>query len=395
MKLNTILNRHLLREFLPPFAINLVFFTFIFLMAKILQITRMVVNYKVGLSKVFLLLVYWTPYFLIYVIPMSVMMSILLTFLKMTNENEIIALKASGISPVNILPPVVLFSVFGCLLTLYMSFFAMPWGRRAFLNTAAEVAVSYLEVGIKERTFNNHFKKVMLYVHEVDPGDRSLKHVFIEDRQINNVVSTIVAPRGKLFKNPETFSYRLRLFDGTINQVDLKKKKINAITFDTYDVSLDLKKAMADTKNRKRKLDELSVGEMREYIDTLPPQSKKYFKAKVEYHRRFSIPIACLALGLLAVPLGMQTKSARKSYGLILGMIFFFLYFILLSAGMVFGESGAYPPVVGMWLPNLIMGCLGAYLLFRLLKERSFDLTAISRLIQFFKKAAMDKYKAS
>lgn len=393
MKLNTIINRYLLKEFLPPFAINMIFFTFIFLMAKILQITKLVVHYQVGLSKVFLLLVYWTPYFLIYVIPMSVMMSVLLTFLKMSNENEIVALKTSGINPARLLPPVFLFSILGCLLTIYMSFYAMPWGRKEFLNTAAEFAVSYLDVGIKERKFNTHFKKVVLYVHEVDPMDRSLKHVFIEDRQLNNVVSTIVAPRGKLFKNLDTLSYRLRLYDGTINQVDMKKKKINAITFDTYDVALDLRKAFADTKNRKRKLDELSVGEMRDYINNLAEDDPKYYKAKVEFHRRFSIPVACLALGLLAVPLGMQAKSTRKSYGLILGMVFFFLYFILLSAGMVFGETGQYPPEIGMWLPNLLMGGFGTYLLFRLLKERPFQFTIVSKLGRFLKKLTGQQYK--
>ena len=148
-------------------------------------------------------------------------------------------------------------------------------------------------------------------------------------------------------------------------------------------------------ERQQRKLDELSVGEMRDYIDSLPTNDKKYYKAKVEFHRRFSIPVACLALGLLAMPLGMQAKSARKSYGLVLGMVFFFLYFIMLSAGMVFGESGNYPPKLGMWLPNILMGSFGVYLLMRSLKEKPFTFAIVSKLGQFLKKTIIQQRKIS
>jgi len=50
MKINTIIYRHLLQELLPPFLINMVFFSFVFLMTQILEITNMVVNYNMGRS---------------------------------------------------------------------------------------------------------------------------------------------------------------------------------------------------------------------------------------------------------------------------------------------------------------------------------------------------------
>ncbi|MFA7425484.1 MAG: LptF/LptG family permease, partial [Desulfosarcinaceae bacterium] len=77
--MSTLIDRYLLREMLPPFALNLVFFTFVFLMTRILEITNMVVNYRIGLGTVVLMLVYATPRFLEFVVPMSVMMAILLT----------------------------------------------------------------------------------------------------------------------------------------------------------------------------------------------------------------------------------------------------------------------------------------------------------------------------
>ena len=94
---------------IPPFVINLLFFNFIFLLTKILDITNMIVNYRISLFDVLLLLIYSMPHFLEFVIPMSVMMTILLTFFRMSSDNEIVALKAGGMSIYKLLPPVLLF----------------------------------------------------------------------------------------------------------------------------------------------------------------------------------------------------------------------------------------------------------------------------------------------
>jgi lipopolysaccharide export system permease protein len=92
----------------------------------------------------------------------------------------------------------------------------------------------------------------------------------------------------------------------------------------------------------------------------------------VEFHKKFSIPFACIALGILAVPLGIQSSSSRKSAGLGIGLIAFLIYYLLLSAGLVFSEAGNLSPVVGMWIPNFIMGGLGIYLLFKSANDKPF-----------------------
>ena len=68
-----------------------------------------------------------------------------------------------------------------------------------------------------------------------------------------------------------------------------------------------------------------------------------YYKALIEFHNKFSIPASCMVLGILAVPLGVQSRATRKSYGLGLGLVFFLLYYLLLSLGWVLGKSGSYP----------------------------------------------------
>jgi lipopolysaccharide export system permease protein len=53
-----------------------------------------------------------------------------------------------------------------------------------------------------------------------------------------------------------------------------------------------------------------------------------------------------------------------------LGLAFFLIYYLMLSAGQVFGEAGVYPPVIGMWAPNVVMGGLGLFLVVRTATDR-------------------------
>jgi lipopolysaccharide export system permease protein len=367
---------------IPPFVVTLVFFTFIFLMAKILDITNYIVNYRISMKAVLLMLVYSVPYFLEFVIPMSVMMAVLLTFLRLSNDNEIIALKAGGMSIYGLLPPVLVFCLMGCLITGYMAIYGLPWGRLSLKELAFNVASSNLNVGLKERTFNDSFKDVMLYINKVDLKNNELIDIFIEDQRNKKLVSTIVAPRGELLKNPDKLAYQLRLLNGSINQVDQESRAVNSISFDTYNVSLDLKKVILNTNQVPKDEKEMSLSELRRYLNDAQKKDAQYYVTLIELHKKFSIPFACLALGLLAVPLGVHIKSARRSTGLGLGLIFFLSYYLLLSAGFVFGESGIYPPAIGMWVPNLVMGSIGVFLIVKTANEHPLKVDFLSDLIR-------------
>jgi len=382
MKINSIAYRYVFTEMIPPFAVNLVFFTFVFLMAKILDITKMIVNYKISLSSVFLLLIYSIPHFLEFVIPMSIMISILLTFLRLSSDNEITAFKSGGVSIYGLLPPVLLFCLFGCLLTGFMSIYGLPWGRMGFKELTLKVASSHADIGLKERTFNDSFKGMMLYMNKIDLKSKNLIDVFIEDKSNKNVVSTVVAPRGNLFSDSEKPSFRLRLYSGTINQVDLNKRAVHSINFETYDINLDLKKAVSAAQGGLKDEKEMNLGELRRYLNTVIKKDVQYYAALIEFHKKFAFAFACFSLGILAVPLGVQSRLAKRSFALLLGLVSFLLYYLMLSAGYVFGETGIYPPVVGMWVPNIVMGGLGVFLLVRTANERPVNIGYLPAIIK-------------
>ncbi|MBU3947063.1 MAG: LPS export ABC transporter permease LptF [Proteobacteria bacterium] len=387
MKINTIVSRYLFKEMLSPFAINTLFFTFLFLMAKILFVTNLVVNYNMSLSKIGLMFLYIIPNFLVFVIPMSVMMAILLTFLRFSSDNEIIALKTGGISIYGLLPPVLIFCFIGCILTFLISVYAMPWGRLSIEKLTMEIAQTNFEIGLKERTFNDNFKNIMLYVNKINLKDDELLDVFVEDHRSEDMASTIIAPRGILFFEKDKLSFRLRLFDGVINQVSSKKKSVNSIGFDTYDINLDLKNAFSEIEKKGQRIDEkkLFFNELIDYIDNFKIKNSKYYNALFELHKKFSVPFACFVLGILSVALGTQLKSATRSFGLGLGLIFFLLYYLILSIGYALGESRFYPPFVGMWVPNILIGGIGIYLFIRTANERPVNFFAVIDLFERIK----------
>lgn len=367
-----------------PFLINIMVFSFLFLMAKMIEITNWIVNYHLNFWSVLALIAYMMPWLLIFIIPMSVMMAVLLTFLRLSGDNEIVALKACGLSIYGLLPPVLIIGLAGLLLTGFMTLYGAPKAKTALKEMAVKVASSNIDIGLKERTFNDAFKNVMLYVNEIDLKNRKLIDIFIEDKRRPDVVSTVIAPEGRLFSDPEDLMYHLVLFNGTIHQTNVKERSANSIRFDTYKLSLDLQKDFKSAGTAYKTRQEMSLAELRRYMKECPTKDEDYYDAMINLNRRFSIPVACLSLALLAFPLGIQSKSSKRSYGLILCLFFFLLYYIMLTAGYAFGENGDYPPQIGMWMPNLVMTSLGLYFLYQTVRERTLKIELIGRRVRRF-----------
>jgi lipopolysaccharide export system permease protein len=371
MKLNTVIHRYILKEMLAPFMLSLSLLLFVFLMTTMLQITDLVVNYRVGLGTVFQILLYLIPSFMGFIIPMSTMMAVLLAFLKMSSDNEIIALKAGGVSLYHLMPPVLFFCIMAFFSAVFMTVFGLPWGKNAVKEMLLDLNTSSYGALLKERTFNDSFKGIMIYVNKTDPKTKTLIDVFIEDRNNRGTVVTITAPRGQMINSAENDTFHLQLYDGFINQVQLKEKSSHGIRFKTYDVRLNLSRTREAARGMMKRESEMSYTELRNYAHTAEKKDERYYSVLLELHKKFSLPFACIALGVIAVPLGVQSKSARRSFGIGLGLFFFLLYYLMLSAGAAFGEAGSYPPIVGMWAPNLVMGSLGIFLLVRSANEQS------------------------
>ena len=287
MKIASLINRYIFKEFVSPFTVNVLFFTFVFLMTELIQITNWIVNYNISLTVILRMILYQTPYFLIFVIPLSIMITVLLTFLRLSSENEILAIKSGGISLYALLTPVLAFCLLGSILTIFLTIYGQSWGRSALRELTYEVVSESIDIGLKERTFNDSFSDVTIYVNQIDLRNRQLVDVFIEDnRQIDNV-NTVVAATGKIFTDSRNGVAHLKLFNGSILQTNLKKKTAHSIQFDTYDISLETRRSPYRMDRQKKRPKEMAIGELRRYVRDAPKKDLKYFNALLELHRRF------------------------------------------------------------------------------------------------------------
>ncbi len=364
-----ILYRYIFRELLSPFGVTLLFLTFVFVMTRIPDITNMVVNYNMGISAVFFLVVYTLPRFMEFTLPMSVMIAVLLTFMRMSGSNEIIALKGGGMTIYRLLPPVTFFCALMTLVTLWITVWAVPWGRVSFSVRGAEMARANINVALKERQFNTPFDNVMIYVNAIDVKTTRLKNIFIEDGRSPDSVNITVAEEGLLVSRVHEGLYTLTLKNGIINQVGLDRGAAHQISFDTYDINFDVGVPEGQQVKNEKDLYEMRPRELWAVARDPKVTVKQRTQAGMELHEKFAVPFACLALGLLALPLGLQSLSSRHASGFGPALVFFMGYYMLLALGWSAGETGGYPPVVAMWVPNGVMGAMAVYLIRRVARE--------------------------
>ena len=379
--MSRILYRYILKELFQFFAISLVTFTFILLVTKVFTFTDLIINKGIAPSAIGLLILYTLPYFFVFTLPISTLLGVLLTFLRLSHDNEIVAIKASGISLYQILPPVFVLSVFTYICTSYVAIYAMPKGKRAFNELVYSVARERAYVGIKPRYFNDDFKDIVLYATEVDVSGKLLQDIFISDKRNPRISNTIVAKKGVIVSDLKKKTLVLKLIDGSIHYDNQDMTGSDTIWFSTYELSLDLQQLGGTEKRNGVGKQEMSLSELIAKLKSFKNKDMQYNLYLMELHNKFAIPLSCIIFGLIAVPLGMQTKISPSSGGVLFGLGIFLLYYILFATGRSFGESGAYPPALGTWAPNIFLGALTIFIMRKAAKEEPIKLlTLFNRL---------------
>jgi lipopolysaccharide export system permease protein len=174
---------YILKEIFPIFLIGLMTFTVILLMDKILKLIELIVTRGVSLSQILMLLLFISPSFLIFTIPMAFLLGILLSFGRLSGDSEITAFKASGMSLYQLYLPVLLFSIGTYLLTSSLVIYGLPWGNRGFKATLYLMAQSKVDIEIKERVFNDVFDGFVIYVDKVPIQGKKMEGILIYDER--------------------------------------------------------------------------------------------------------------------------------------------------------------------------------------------------------------------
>lgn len=379
-----ILSLYIIREISSLFLLGIVIFTLVLLMGRLITLTDLVVSRGVPLADVSKMILYLVPSFLVFTIPMAFLLAVLLAFGRLSADNEIVVLKAGGISLFQMLPPVIFCAVFAVLLGLGTSTIGVPWGNSAFKDLSFKVLKSNITATIREKTFWDDIPGVVMYTDQYDEQSRTLKGVIIHDGRNSDHPMTIFARDGVVMSADGSQSLLLSLHEGSIH-VAGDGGLYRLVHFGEYSMTVGEK---AGSNGISRNASDLRLSELQRQIKDPGTLAKDRLKMLSELQSRFTFPVASLVFAILAVPLGIQNRRSGKSGGFTISIAIILTYYVLMSVVRTFAERGVVPPAIALWIPNLVFLAVGLYFLRMASLERRIPLFPLRRFMDYFRKAS-------
>lgn len=384
------LHLYIFKEIIVPFILGFAVFTFVLLMGRLINLAELVIAKGVPLGDVLRLLTYMMPSFSFISVPMSCLLAVLLAFGRLSADNEITAMKASGISLYGLLPPVIVFAALTYLITTAITVYALPWGNTSFKSLLYNVINLRVNVSLKDGVFNDDFPGLVIYVAKHDQESHLISGVLIYDERKLEEPATIFARNGLIMTDPSRKSLRLRLLDGGIHR-SRGKTGYQLMKFASYDLSISFNQTQQIMPTYKES--DLSFHELRDAMKQKGADAKTQRDLAIEFHRRLAFPFACFVFACIGIPLGLQNRRTGRSSGFSLCIALLLLYYIFLSAGKTLGQRGTIPPSISMWLPNLVFFGMGVYLFKKAANEESILLFELPAMILSWAQARVKAWR--
>ncbi|OBQ55779.1 permease [Halodesulfovibrio spirochaetisodalis] len=366
------------KEHVSIFCLSMFSLVFLIVIGKVLQLRELFLGLDIGLIEMLKLFGYLIPAVLLMIIPIATMLSVFLTFLRMSSDRELVALKAGGVSLYQLLPAPVVFGSLCTVLTLWVSMFGIAWGMDNFRSSILELAQTRAKVVLQPGVFNNSIPKLMIYSRSSSLATGDLEHVLVQDTSKDTGGVTIIAPKGKIISDTKQGEIRFVLHNGKIYRQD--KNQISVLGFNQYVVRLSLSQLVKGVHLGKLRPSGMSYAQLQAIKkDPSLAESKSFIrKTDVEIPKRWAMPFACIVLGIFAMPLACAFEGMRQQMGVVMALGNFLVYYSLLSISMKSGEGGGgLPPDISLWIPNALFAVLAVVGLYLTAKERTINVTAM------------------
>jgi lipopolysaccharide export system permease protein len=369
--MSKIIDRYIFKEIAVPFIIILFVLTFVLLMGKILQIMDLIVNKGVSVISVIKVILFLMPAFMIFTIPIALLISVLIGVGRLSSDNEITALKTSGISLLRMYYPVAIASLITFIFCIIISYFIVPQSNVASKRLLFNIVQQNANIGIKEKVFNDNFKGFLIYADKIPDNKNYMEGIVISDKRIIGEQNTILARKAFLTSDLQSMTVKLTLEDGSIHTVSSDLKNYRKIDFKSYDINLDLSGALSDFDESVKSTQDMTMRELLNKMKKPNLKENRRRELAIEAHKRFSTPLACIFFGIIGLPLGMRSHRSVKSKGFAIGLVVVSIYYVLRTGGEAFAETGYMPVSIGVWGPNLLYAVFGVLLFYVTNKEIS------------------------
>ncbi len=344
-------------EMIPGFLLGMSVFLMIILMFQILRLTEFALIHGVDVGTLSEIILYICISMLPALFPMSLLFAVLWTYGRLSQDSEIIALRACGLSMRPVLMPAIILSLLIGLVSAQTSFELAPWGNRRFEVLFNNLKQTKAAATIKAGTFSEGLFDLVVYANKIDSDTNVMQDIFIYDERDPKLPLTIIAKTGELKPDPDTPGHKalLRLENGSIHRKSETHTKIN---FETFDVHL------ADPltiREREKSAQSWTWGDIQKMIDENPPQ-KEMIKLKIEWNKRMAISVMCIVFALIGVGLGVQpNRRAARSSGFMVCLAVIIGYWVLYVTCEGLARNGQLPPSLSLWIPNVGFGGFAIY----------------------------------
>ncbi len=360
-----LISKYILFELIPVFLMGLFMFIMLLFMFQSFKLSEFILLHGAKVSSVMQLFFYFCLVFMPIVLPTSLLFAVLMVYGRLSNDSEIVAMKALGIRPLTFTIPALVLGVGVAFASFQISSKLAPWGKRQRDNLAHELSQSRPTITVREGVFSEGFFDLVVYANQVDKVTGALKKVFIYDERDPATPLTIIAQQGEIVSE-ETEDGRnaaiLRLQNGNLHRTN--DEFYTKVDFGVYDINL------TDTAERTQKetdIDALDMTELSAKLKAADRGTKEYREALLEWYGRFTLPTACLIFALLGVGLGTVTnRRAAKSGGIVVCVSVVIVYWIAYASLETIARQNYIPAIIAVWLPNLLFGAFGVYRWYRM-----------------------------
>ena len=379
------LHAYLVRQILASLVITVMVFTFVLLLGNALkEILPLLVNRQLTFGVVARAAGLLIPFAWVFALPMGMLTATLLVFGRFSADQELTAVRASGISLLSLISPILLLSLALCALSALVNMEVGPRCRVAYNNILFNFKVQFSGAQLPEGRPIKDFPGYIFQVGKNRNGDLQDVMVFVLKDE-TNTVTTIRAARGKLEVDEPNKRITLHLYNGTI--VDLREGRMIPGAFEEFPYQFDLLPQPPRSPNisdmtHAQLWDELHDWEERlntqvsgrnltkEQIQTRRRELQKLVgdpttQIRFHIHQQVAFSFACLGFTLVGIPLGIRMHRRETNVGIAVALVLVIVYYSFIVIGQSLNTRAEWAPHLIVWLPNFIFQAVGAVLLWR------------------------------
>ena len=364
-----ILDRYIIISVAGAFFFGIAMFMALLLAMDLLrQLVELIAQKGVPVATALAIFGYRIPSMLVYAFPMSMLLSILLVFNRMSSDSEMVAIRAAGVSFVRIVIPTLFFAVVVTACTFWLSDRFVPFATKR----AAQLTVQALKtVKSNEAVKFQHLENgEILYSVEAANLDMNLQQM--------HKVSLLLYQNGEPFMliyaenaNWDPLAGRWRfphaspVYVSPHRPTRVLMQPLANSELDLEAYVLRLRESPFDLSVTKRDPEAQTSDEMRGTIAHLEQLGQKTGLWQMGLRQRYSVPVYCLIFALIGAPLGLRSHRTSSAVGLGISLLVVFSFYFFSVYLSMFGENNRIPPSIAAWTPNVIGALVGIVLIWR------------------------------